>query len=114
MCVKWHSPIPSHRQVNPLIVARPPSAISESDLETAPYYCPHGPGAPFEQCVLIDNFFAGEALAYPDTPTKVIMVAQRCASVSLQRMRVRCIALFRLFAPQAKFGARRTQLNDPL
>ena len=39
---------------NPLIVARPPSAISEgSDLGGAPFYCPHGDGSPFEQCFLV-------------------------------------------------------------
>jgi len=39
---------------NPLIVARPPSALSEgSELGGAPFYCPHGDGLPFEQCFLV-------------------------------------------------------------
>jgi hypothetical protein len=57
---------------NPLIVAKPPSALATG--ASAPYYC--SSEKPFEPCTLIDNFYAGEALAYPNAATKVIMVAQ--------------------------------------
>ena len=60
---------------NPLIIARPPSAVSLAPTASTPYYCPSLD--PFGTCALIDNFFAAEVIAYPNTPTKVIMVAQR-------------------------------------